>query len=93
MVSSAERFRVMHQDPAFAAARDQRGRERFKGRHQELQNLSNAARRGVHVPPELEEKWKALKRKRVSNEEAAAMLGIKRKRAPRWRKGSSIGKI
>ena len=40
--------------------------------------MSNAARRGVDVPPELEEQWKALKRKRVSNEEAAAMLGLKR---------------
>lgn len=84
----SKRLRRLHLDPAFAAARDQRGRERFTARHAEMQRKSNAARRGVDVPPELEDAWKALKRKRVSSEEAAAMLGLryrKRRRKARLR--------
>lgn len=60
-MSPAERLRQLHLDPDFAAARDQRGRDRFTARHAELQRKSNAARRGVDVPPDLEEAWKVLK--------------------------------
>lgn len=69
-------FAQLHADPAFANARDQRARARFTADHAELQRKSNAARRGVDVPPEIEEVWKALKRKRLSNEEAAACLRL-----------------
>lgn len=83
-MSPAERLRLLHSDPDFAAARDERGRDRFTARQKELQRKSMAARRGVVVPPDLEEAWKALKRKRVPSEEAATMLGLKyRKRRKR----------
>ena len=39
------------------------------------------------MPPYLEDDWKALKQKRVSSEEDATMLGLKRKRARRRRGG------
>jgi len=77
---------MLHSDPAFAAARDQRARERFKSCHAELQRKSNAARRGVDVPPHLEEAWRALKRKRVPSEEAAAMLGLRYRKRRKRRK-------
>ncbi|XHE14393.1 hypothetical protein PCC82_06565 [Agrobacterium deltaense] len=86
--SGADRLRKMHADPDFASARDERGRERFKQRREEMQRLSNAARRGYDVPPEREAEWKALKRKRtLSNDEIARMLGLKKWRKPRTRKG------
>lgn len=75
-MSPADRLARLHADPHFAAARDQRGRERFLSRREELQRKSNAKRRGVDVPPDLEEAWKALKRKRISNAEAAKALGL-----------------
>lgn len=84
----ADRMRRMHADPDFAAARDQRGRERFKARREEMQRLSNAARRGYDVPPELEAEWKALKRKRtLSNAEIARLLGLTKWRKPKDKKG------
>lgn len=79
-MSPADRLCQLHADPAFAAARDQRGRERFLTRREELQRLSNAMRRGVDVPPSLEAEWRALKRKRMTNKEAAAALGLKWRR-------------
>jgi len=87
-IDRSSRLRNLHSDPEFAAARDQRGRERFKARREELQRLSNAARRGYDVPPELEAKWKALKRKRtLSNNEIARLLGLKKWRKPNEKKG------
>lgn len=84
----ADRLRQLHADPEFAAARDERGRERFKARNAEMQRLSNAARRGYDVPPELEAQWRALKRKRTfKNSEIARMLGLKKWRKPSDRKG------
>ena len=72
---------TMHSDPEFAAARDQRGRERFLARREELQRKSNAARRGVDVPPELEAKWKRLRMRgkglNYSPADAAKALGLK----------------
>jgi hypothetical protein len=35
-----------------------------------------AARRGVWVPPELEAEWRRLKRKQLTNPEAARALGL-----------------
>ena len=53
-MSPAERLRMMHTEPSFAVARDERGRERFKTTACELRrHPSNAARRGVDVPPQL----------------------------------------
>lgn len=79
----AQLLRQLHADPDFASARDERGRERFKQRREEMQRLSNAARRGYDVPPEREAEWKALKAKRsFTNNEIGAMLGLKR-----WRRG------
>lgn len=84
----ADRLRQLHADPQFAAARDERGRERFKARNAEMQRLSNAARRGYDVPPDLEDQWRALKRKRTfKNSEIARMLGLKKWRKPSDRKG------
>lgn len=78
----AQLLRELHANLDFASARDERGRERFKTRREEMQRLSNAARRGYDVPPEREAEWKALKAKRAfSNEEIGIMLGLKR-----WRR-------
>jgi len=79
-MSPGARLSRLHADPGFAAARDERGRSRFLARQSELQRKSNAKRRGVDVPPDLEEQWKALKRKRIPNAEAAQALGLKFKR-------------
>lgn len=76
-MSPSERMRGLHTDPAFCEARDARGRDRFKASHAELQRKSNLARRGVDVPPSLEAAWKLLKKKRMSNAEAAAVLGLR----------------
>jgi hypothetical protein len=90
LMSPRERLRKLHADPEFTAARDERGREWFTARCEEMQHLSDAARRGVDVPPELEEAWKALKRKRLSNEGAAALgLKIRKRRGRRKGAGSS----
>ena len=86
--SAADRLRKLHSDPAFATARDERGRERFNARRAEMQRLSNAARRGYDVPPDREAEWKVLKRKRtLSNAEIGRMLGLKKWRKPKDRKG------
>jgi len=83
----AQFLRELHADPDFASARDERGRERFTVRREEMQRLSNAARRGYDVPPEREAEWKALKAKRAfSNEEIGIMLGLKRYRRRRSKK-------
>lgn len=86
----ADRLRQLHADPQFAAARDERGRERFTARNAEMQRLSNAVRRGYDVSPELEAEWRALKRKRTfTNSEIARMLGLKKWRKPSDRKGKN----
>lgn len=76
----ADVLRRLHADPAFAAARDQRGRERFQARQLELQRKARAARRGVDVPPDLEKEWRRLTNRRrkgaLSHAEAAAVLGL-----------------
>lgn len=75
-MSPSDRMRGLHADPAFCAARDERARDRFKASHSELQRKSNAAKRGVDVPPALEAAWKDLKAKRLSNADAAKALGL-----------------
>lgn len=75
-MNPSDRMKQMHADPAFAASRDERGRERFLARREEMQRKSNAARRGVDVPPHLEGAWRMAKKKRMTNEEAAKYLGL-----------------
>ena len=89
-MNKAEQLRILHSNPDFAAARDQRGRDRFTARQKELQCKSMAARRGVDVPPHLEDDWKALKKKRFSNEEAASLLGLKIRGRPH-KEAQSLG--
>jgi hypothetical protein len=49
-----------------------------KERIEELRRIDRRAiRRGVWVPPELEEDWRLLKSYRMSNAEAAKALGLK----------------
>ena len=91
MASGYDRLRAHYADPANRKARAERGRLRFEERQEELSRKSLAVRRGCEVPPELEEQWRALKRKRIDNVEAAAMLGLLY-RGKRSRKSNS-GKI
>lgn len=84
--SSGQRLTALHQNAEFAAARDERGRQRFTTSRLEMQRLSNAARRGVDVPPGLEDLWKAFKRKRLANGEVAEMLALKIRRRKAQRK-------
>lgn len=71
-----ENMRRMNEDPQFAAARDERARERFSADNKRLQRLANIAKRGCDVPPRLEAEWKALKQMKITNREAAGMLNI-----------------
>lgn len=72
----AEHMRRLNKDPQFAAARDERARERFSADNKRLQRLANIAKRGCDVPPRLEADWKALKQMKIPNREAAGMLNI-----------------
>jgi len=90
-MSRRDRLRRLHSGPEFAAARYQRGKSGSPARD-EMQRLTNAARRGVDVPPEMGEVWKALKRKRMSNEEVAAALGPKIRKRRGRRKGAASSK-
>ena len=75
----AAHLRQLHADLDFASARNERGRERFQTRREEMQRLSNASRRGYDVPPDREAECKMIKAKRLfTNEEIANMLGLKR---------------
>lgn len=76
----------MHADPEFAAHHARRCREYFRANQAELQRRSLAKRRGVVVPPELEGDWLMLKRKKLTNQEAAGALGLKWSRPRRKRK-------
>jgi hypothetical protein len=71
-----ENMRRLNEDPQFAAARDERARERFSADNKRLQRLANIAKRGCDVPPRLEADWKALKQMKITNREAAGMLNI-----------------
>lgn len=71
-----ENMRRLNEDPQFAAARDERARERFSADNKRLQRLANIAKRGCDVPPRLEAEWKALKQMKITNREAAGMLNI-----------------
>jgi hypothetical protein len=72
-----ENLRRLNADPAFAAARDDRARAVLDRHREEMSKASAIARRGVDVPPELEEAWRELKAKKISNREAAEMLGLR----------------
>jgi hypothetical protein len=72
----SEHMRRQHEDPQFAAARDERARERFSADNKRLQRLANIAKRGCDVPSDLEEQWRALKQMKINSREAAAMLSI-----------------
>jgi hypothetical protein len=88
--SGADLLRSLHADPDFAAARDERGRQRFTTRREEMQRLSNATRRGYDVPPAKEAAWRTLKRKRtLTNDEIGQMLGLKPYRKPSKKKRKS----
>ena len=71
-----DNMRRLNNDPDFAAARDERGRERFAADNTRLQRLANIAKRGCDVPARHEAEWKALKQMRITNREAAGMLKI-----------------
>ncbi len=72
----SENMKRLNEDPEFAAARDERARERFTADNERLQRLAKIAKRGCEVPAHLEEAWRALKDKMVPNREAARMLDI-----------------
>lgn len=69
-------MRRLNDDTAFAAARDDRARERFLADNARLQHLANIAKRGCDVPARLDVAWRALKQMKITNREAAAMLNI-----------------
>jgi len=71
-----ENMRRLNENPQFAAARDERARERFLAENKRLQRLANIAKRGCDVPPQLETDWKALKQMKIGNREASRMLNI-----------------
>jgi len=76
---SNKRKRNMHRlndDTRFAAARDDRARERFLADNARLQQLANIAKRGCDVPARLEGAWRALKQMKITNREASTMLNI-----------------
>ena len=73
-----ETMRRLNEDPQFAAARDERARERFSADNKRLQRLANIAKRGCDVPARHEAEWKALKQMKVTNREAAVTLNIPR---------------
>lgn len=72
----SENMRRLNEDPDFAAARDERARERFAAENDRLQRLAKIARRGVDVPDHLEDRWRQLKQMKVPNKEAARILGL-----------------
>ncbi len=72
-----DHLRRLNADPDFAAARDDRARAVLERERDRMSKASKIARRGVDVPPELEEAWRELKAKKISNREAAEMLGLR----------------
>lgn len=72
-----DHLRRLNADPDFAAARDDRARAVLCRERERMLSASKIARRGVDVPPELEEAWRGLKAKKIGNREAAEMLGLK----------------
>ena len=72
----SDTMRRLNRDPDFSAARDAAARNRFSAENDHLQRLANIAKRGCDVPERVEADWKALKQMKVTNREAAAMLGI-----------------
>jgi len=85
----AARLAAHYADPEKAEERRRRAAELL--RDPETRRKQRKALRGCDVPPELEPKWAELKRKKLSNREAALALGLKftkpRKRRKRARTG------
>lgn len=76
MTKRRDNMRRLNKDPEFAAARDERARERFYADNKRLQRLAKIAKRGCDVPARLEAEWKALKQMKIANREAAVLLKI-----------------
>jgi len=78
---------ALNSHPEFAAARNARAAALIGERGDRMRRRSLIARRGgVDVPPELEAAWRDLKRKKLTNAEAAAALGLKMERGRRARR-------
>ncbi len=71
----AERLAAYYADPEKAAERRREAIERLNT--EKSRRKMRAVLRGCHVPSELEEEWQALKRKGLTNREAAAALGLR----------------
>lgn len=72
----SEHMRRLNADPDFAAARDERAREVIRKHGAMMARKSKIARRGVDVPKHMEDQWRELKVMKVSNREAAKILGL-----------------
>ena len=79
----AERLAAYYAHPEKSAERRREAIMRLQS--PESRHKMKTVLRGCHVPPELEEEWQALKRKGLTNREAAAALGL---RYVLWRKRS-----
>jgi hypothetical protein len=82
----AERLAAYYAHPEKSAERRREALDRLQS--PESRQKMKTVLRGCHVPSELEEEWQALKRKGLTNREAAAALGLKIRMR---RKGSSGG--
>lgn len=72
----SENMRRLNADPCFAAARDDRARDRATRKNERMQRDANIAKRGCVVPQELEDRWRELKKMKTLNRDAARMLDI-----------------
>lgn len=64
----SEHMRRLYKAPQFAPPGM---RERFSADSKHFQRLANIAKRGCDVPPLFEASWKASKKRKISNREAA----------------------
>ena len=71
----AERLAAYYAHPEKSAERRREAIDRLQS--PESRQKMKAVLRGCHVPYELEEEWQALKRKGLTNREAAATLGLR----------------
>ena len=71
----AERLAAYYDHPEKSAERRREAIDRLQS--PESRQKMKAVLRGCHVPCELEEEWAALKRKGLTNREAAAALGLR----------------
>ena len=71
----AERLAAYYAHPEKSAERRREAIDRL--RSPESRQRMKTVLRGCQVPSELEEEWQALKRKGLTNREAAATLGLR----------------